>query len=323
MRHGAGCVRVRRVLGADRARRGERPIDAIALRLFGLELTAGDIRAIVGRALLIGLVLLVAVLLIRAGGKVIDRVERRLLSEDRMLGRSMSRSRTLAEVSRSVLRVVVWTFAVLEGLQLLGVNLGPLIAGAGIAGVALGFGAQSLVRDFFSGFFVLLEDQYAVGDYVEIENARGTVERFNLRLTSVRASDGTLHHISNGHIRMVGNSSAGWTKAMVDVTVAYDEDLEKVEAALVRAAEELKDHATVGAIVLGPAEILGVESLADGNAVIRVAIKTAPGSRMTVARAFRAQVKKVFGEQGITIPTPHSILIQSPPKDPGPSGPTP
>ena len=291
----------------------------MALELFGFELTSGDMRRIVGRALLIGLVLLLAVLLIRAGGKFIDRVERRLLNEDRVLGRNMSRSRTLADVSRSVLRVVVWTFAVLESLQLLGVNLGPLIAGAGIAGVALGFGAQSLVRDFFAGFFVLLEDQYAVGDYVEIENAKGTVERFNLRLTSIRASDGTLHHISNGQVKMVGNSSAGWTKAMVDVTVAYDEDLEKVEAALVRAADELKDHASVGALVLGPAEILGVESLADGNAVIRVAIKTAPGNRMTVARAFRAQVKKVFGEQGITIPTPHSILIQSPAKpDPGP-----
>jgi moderate conductance mechanosensitive channel len=276
-------------------------------------LTHDEIRNLVVRLLLIGLLLLLAFILIRAGNRVIDRVEKRLLNEDRLLGRSMSRSRTLAEVSRSVLRVVIWTFAVLEVMQLLGINLGPLIAGAGIAGVALGFGAQSLVRDFFSGFFVLLEDQYGVGDYVEIENAKGTVERFNLRLTSIRASDGTLHHISNGQIKMVGNSSAGWTKAIVDVTVEYDEDLDKVEQALVRAADELKDHPTVGALVLGPAEILGVESLGDGNVTMRVAIKTAPGKRMTVARAFRAQVKKVFAEEGISVPTPHSILIQQPP----------
>jgi small conductance mechanosensitive channel len=276
-------------------------------------LTRDEIRNLVVRLLLIGLLLLLAFILIRAGNRVIDRVEKRLLNEDRLLGRSMSRSRTLAEVSRSVLRVVIWTFAVLEVMQLLGINLGPLIAGAGIAGVALGFGAQSLVRDFFSGFFVLLEDQYGVGDYVEIENAKGTVERFNLRLTSIRASDGTLHHISNGQIKMVGNSSAGWTKAIVDVTVEYDEDLDKVEQALVRAADELKDHPTVGALVLGPAEILGVESLGNGNVTMRVAIKTAPGKRMTVARAFRAQVKKVFAEEGISVPTPHSILIQQPP----------
>lgn len=276
-------------------------------------MTRDEIRNLVVRLLLIGLLLLLAFILIRAGNRVIDRVEKRLLNEDRLLGRSMSRSRTLAEVSRSVLRVVIWTFAVLEVMQLLGINLGPLIAGAGIAGVALGFGAQSLVRDFFSGFFVLLEDQYGVGDYVEIENAKGTVERFNLRLTSIRASDGTLHHISNGQIKMVGNSSAGWTKAIVDVTVEYDEDLDKVEQALVRAADELKDHPTVGALVLGPAEILGVESLGNGNVTMRVAIKTAPGKRMTVARAFRAQVKKVFAEEGISVPTPHSILIQQPP----------
>jgi small-conductance mechanosensitive channel len=112
---------------------------------------------------------------------------------------------------------------------------------------------------------------------------------------------------------MVGNSSAGWTKAVVDITVEFDEDLDKVERALARAADELKSHPQVGPLVLGPAEILGVESLADGDVVMRVAIKTAPASRMTVARAFRAQVKKVFAEERISVPTPHSILIQQPP----------
>jgi small conductance mechanosensitive channel len=202
-------------------------------------------------------------------------------------------------------------------LDIINIDLGPLIAGAGIAGIALGFGAQSLVRDFFTGFFVLLEDQYAVGDIVEIETAKGTVERFTLRLTSIRALDGTLHHVSNGHIKMVANSSAGWTKAVLDITVDWDEDLDQVERALKRAAEEAKDHPTAGPLVLGPAELLGVESLADGNVVVRVAIKTAPGMRLTVARAYRQQLRKVFAEEGISVPFPHQVHIQQPAKDKG------
>lgn len=293
--------------------KGGTTIFPAALRFLGLEFTRQDLNEVIFGAFKILLVLLIAKVLVRAGRRVIGRLERRLLDEDRLAGRGISRSRTLAQVSSSVLNVVVWTFAVLQILQITQAKVGPLIAGAGIAGVALGFGAQSLVRDFLTGFFVLLEDQYAIGDYIEVGDAKGTVERFTLRLTSVRAVDGTLHHISNGEIKSVGNSSAGWTKAMIDITVEFDEDLDKVEQALVRAAAELKEVPGIGSLVLGPAETLGVESLADGNIVVRVAIKTAPGNRMTVARAFRARVKKVFAEEGITVPAPHSILIQQPP----------
>jgi small conductance mechanosensitive channel len=258
-------------------------------------------------------VLVLALVLVRLGRRVIGRLEQRIMTQDKLGGRGASRSRTLADVARSALAVVVWTLAILQILPLVGIELGPLIAGVGVAGLAIGFGAQSLVRDFFTGFFVLLEDQYAVGDYVEIGGAKGTVERFNLRLTSIRAADGTLHHVSNGEVKMVGNSSAGWTKAIIDITVEYEHDVDKVEAALIRAAQELQDHPTVGPLVLGAAEILGVESLADGDLVMRLAIKTAPGMRMTVARAFRAQVKKVFTEQGITVPFGRHVLIERPP----------
>lgn len=288
-------------------------ISSTALKFLGFEFSRHDLNLFVFACVRILVILAIAKLLIRAGHRLVGRLERRLLDEDTVAGRGTSRARTLAEVSRSVLNVVIWTFAFLQILGVLQINLGPLIAGAGIAGVALGFGAQSLVRDFLTGFFVLLEDQYAVGDFIEIGNAKGTVERFNLRVTSLRATDGTLHHVSNGEIKMVGNSSAGWTKAIVDVTVEFDEDLDKVERALTRAADELKDLPGVGPLVLGPAELLGVETIADGNLVMRVAIKTAPGQRMTVARAFRARVKKVFAEEGISVPTPHSILIQQPP----------
>jgi moderate conductance mechanosensitive channel len=269
------------------------------------EFVAGGVRIL--------LVLVLALVLVRAGKRIIGRFEKRVLTEDKLGGRGASRSRTLADVSRSALATTVWTLAVLQMFPVIGVHVGPLIAGVGVAGLAIGFGAQSLVRDFLTGFFVLLEDQYAVGDYVEIEGAKGMVERFNLRLTSIRALDGTLHHISNGQIKMVGNSSAGWTKAVVDITVEYNQDIEKVEAALQRAVEELKDHPTVGPLVLGPADILGVESLADRDVVMRLAIKTAPGMRMTVARAFRGQVKKVFAEEGIAVPLGRHVLIERPP----------
>lgn len=270
-------------------------IDQAAARLLNIEMSN-----VVADGLRILLILVLAVAVLRAGRRLLARFEKRLQVEDNQAGRSLHRSRTLALVSRSALGIVVWTLAVLQILLVLGFDLGPLIASAGIAGIALGFGAQSLVRDFLTGFFVLLEDQYALGDAIEIDGAAGVVERFTFRLTSVRALDGTLHHISNGQIKLVSNSSAGWSKAIIDVGVAYDEDLVKVRSALDRAGSALAEDPQVGPLMIGPVEFLGVETFGKSEVVVRVALKTVPGQRVTVARAYRERLKKTFEREGIS-----------------------
>src|SRR5437879_1271774 len=164
--------------------------------------------------------------------------------------RTAARARTLGVVMRSAASVVIYGFAALDVLGELGINLGPLIAGAGIAGVAIGFGAQSLVKDFFTGTFMLVEDQYGVGDVVDLGLATGTVEAVTLRTTRLRSADGTVWHIPNGQIVRVGNKSQQWSRALIDVSVAYDSDLRRVEEIIKRAADEMAaDEEWAGGLV--------------------------------------------------------------------------
>lgn len=250
-------------------------------------------------------------LLSRAGKRLLARLEQRLRTEDVQAGRSPARSRTLAEVSRSVLTMIAWVIAGMLVLGELGLNLTPIIASASIIGVALGFGAQSLVRDFLTGFFVLLEDQYAIGDWVEIGPVAGTVERFTLRMTSLRSDDGTLHNIANGTIQRVSNSSAGWAMALIDVGVALEANLNAVRDACTAAGEELMADEAVSPLVLERPSILGPQTVTESQVTIRVAIKTVPGRRATVARAYRHQVKDVLERSRIPISSPASMLIVS------------
>jgi small conductance mechanosensitive channel len=178
--------------------------------------------------------------------------------------------------------------------------------------VALGFGAQSLVRDFLTGFFVLLEDQYAIGDVVEIGPVAGTVERFTLRMTSLRSEDGTLHNIANGTIQRVSNSSAGWARALVDIGVALEADLQQVREAFTTAGEALLADEEVSVMMLEPPNILGPQSMSESQVTIRVAIKTVPGRRAIVARAYRHEVKDALERCQIPISSPSSMMIVQP-----------
>jgi small conductance mechanosensitive channel len=255
------------------------------------------------------LIVVAAYLLSRAGRRLLARLEQRLRTEDAEAGRSPQRSKTLAEVSRSVVTMVAWVIATLLVLGELGLNLTPLIASASIVGVALGFGAQSLVRDFLTGFFVLLEDQYAIGDLVEIGQVTGKVERFTLRMTSLRAEDGTLHNVANGTIQRVSNSSAGWARALVDIGVALEADLQQVREAFTTAGEALLADEEVSGMVLEPPAILGPTAMSETQVIIRVAIKTLPGRRLMVARAYRREVKGALERLQIPISSPGSMMI--------------
>jgi small-conductance mechanosensitive channel len=256
-------------------------------------------RAALGYALSVGLIIVAALIAARLVRGLLARLESRLAGEDSRAGRNMHRSSTLVSVLRSVFSIAIWTVAVVMVLDKLGVPVGPLLTGAGIVGVAIGFGAQSLVRDFVTGFFVLLEDQYRVGDKIEIGivdgvQFKGTVERFSLRSTALRESNGTLHQVSNGVVQVVSNRSAGWSQAILDIGIAYNQDLKVVKEAIAEAGEELMADADIGSFVTQAPEMLGVEDLNESRVTVRVVARTLPGKQSEVERALRQSIKEAF-----------------------------
>ena len=212
----------------------------------------------------------------------------------------------LAQALWSAMRVAIITVAALLILGQLGVDLAPLIAGAGIVGIALGFGAQTLVRDFIAGFFLLSEDQDGVGDLVEINaiggSVTGRVESMNLRTTTIRAFDGIQHIIPNGGIQIVGNRSRGWARAIVDVRLAYKQDLEQARASLDELFGQLKDDPELGPWFQQRPRVLGVEDVQDGQVIMRVAAEVQPNRRVDTERELRGRIKEWLDTRGIATP---------------------
>jgi len=213
------------------------------------------------------------------------------------------RGRTIAQLLRSVGRAVVLVLALLTTLNLF-VNIGPLLAGAGIIGLAVSFGAQSLVKDFLSGFFILLENQFAVGDVIEVGGKSGVVERMTLRVVVLRDVEGTMHIVPNGEIKTVSNRTRGWARAVVDVGVAYGEDVDRALAVVRDEAARFSTDPAWAAQLQGPLEVPGVESLGESSVVIRTLIRTEPGSQWNAGREFRRRLKIRFDREGIEIPFP-------------------
>jgi small conductance mechanosensitive channel len=214
--------------------------------------------------------------------------------------RAEQRIEAIASVLRSVLSFVVFAIATFMILGELGVELGPLIAGAGVIGVALGFGSQSLVRDFLSGIFILVEDQFGVGDIVDLDGTTsGTVEGVTLRTTRLRAVDGTVWHVPNGEIRRVGNMSQHWSRTLLDLEVAYDTDLDHARAVIKAAADELWRE---DAGIIEEPDFWGVEQLAANGVVLRLVVKTTPSEQYRVGRELRRRIKDAFDRESIEIP---------------------
>lgn len=222
--------------------------------------------------------------------------------------RAASRAQTIGLVLKSTASIVIYSIAVITALAEVGINLAPLIAGAGIVGVALGFGAQSLVKDFLSGLFMLAEDQYGVGDVIDVGEAVGTVEVVNLRTTKLRGVDGTVWHVPNGEIRRVGNMSQQWARALLDVEVAYSTDLGKAEAVVKEVADGLWREDTWRTDVLEEPEIWGVETLGASGIAIRLVVKTQPGRQWAVSRELNRRIKDRFDAEGIEIPFPQQVM---------------
>jgi small conductance mechanosensitive channel len=218
--------------------------------------------------------------------------------------RAAARAQTLASVLNSLASAVIYGLAMLTILGEVGINLGPLIAGAGIVGVAVGFGAQSLVKDFLSGLFMLIEDQYGVGDVIDVGEATGTVESVTLRSTRLRDVNGTVWHVPNGEIRRVGNKSQLWSRAVLDVVVAPGTDVDRASEVLAAVGDELAADVEWTKHIIEPPEVWGVEDINASGITLRLVVKTMPGSKLAVLRELRARIKVAFEREGIQLPAP-------------------
>ena len=211
------------------------------------------------------------------------------------------RGQTISQLLRNVGRVVIITLAILLTFNVF-INIAPILAGAGILGLAISFGAQSLVRDIISGFFFLLEDQFALGDVIDAAGKSGVVERMTMRVVVLRDLEGTMHVIPNGEIKVVSNKTRGWARAVVDITVPFTEDVDRILDVVRDEAEQFSKDPKWSVHLDGPVEVLGVEELRDNSLVIRSLLKTQPGSQWAVAREFRRRLRKRFDRETVESP---------------------
>jgi moderate conductance mechanosensitive channel len=236
--------------------------------------------------------------------------------------RRESRAASISAVLENTVVVAIWTIALISVFSTVGVELGPLIAGAGIAGVALGFGAQSLVKDCIAGLFMLAEDQYGIGDVVDLGEAVGVVEHISLRVTVLRGVDGTVWHVPNGVVQRVGNKSQHWSVAMLDIDVAYDTDIARARELLRAAAAEVCEREEFAGHVLEAPTVLGVETLGADGITLRLTVKVEPGTQWNLQRAMREHIKTVFDRESVEIPFPQrTVWMRVEPDPPGEDGP--
>ncbi len=236
--------------------------------------------------------------------------------ERRLSSRRTQRAKSLGSLLKSLATGVIFGVVIVMCLAEVNVNVAPILASAGVLGLALGFGAQTLVKDLISGVAMLMEDQYGVGDVVDLGEAVGTVEAVGLRITRLRAVDGTVWYVRNGEISRVGNQSQNWARAVLDVGVRYDADLARVRQVLQEVAHEMWVDEEYDRVVIEEPEVWGVESLDADRVLVRVTLKTAPLEQWRVARAMRERIKARFDYEGIALLTPQMVI-----RDGGAAGP--
>ena len=228
--------------------------------------------------------------------------------------RQAQRARTVGSVLRNVSSILVWAVAIVMIISELGFNIAPVIASAGVLGVALSFGAQSLVKDFLSGIFIVAEDQLGIGDFVDLGSASGEVEAVGLRVTQIRDIDGTLWHVRNGEILRVGNSSQGWARTIIDLPVPYDCNVQDLSKALVTAANKVLDQPDIKPNIVEKASFIGIEKLTGESITLRFAAKTAPSEQWHIARVLRTALKDALDAQGMQVPLVNQSLIKTAPQ---------
>jgi small conductance mechanosensitive channel len=227
--------------------------------------------------------------------------------------RTEQRANAIGTLLRSVIAITVWSIALLMILPLLGIAIGPLLASAGVIGVALGFGAQTLVKDYLSGIFLIIEDQYGVGDMVDLGPVMGTVEEVALRYTRLRDPSGVVWYVRNGEILRVANRSQGWTMAIVDIPIAYNENLDRVREIVDAVSLDMDEDPNYDDLLLGRPAFAGVESVSGEAVIIRITAKAAPEKQIDVARTIRERMKLALDRAGIVVP----VMVRQLPNAPG------
>jgi len=221
---------------------------------------------------------------------------------------SEKRINTLMNIVHSIFRIILWIVFLMTVLRKFGVDIAPIIASAGIIGLAVGFGAQELVRDFISGFFILLENQIRAGDVAIIDGTGGLVEKIELRTTTLRDFSGVVHVFQNGKINTLSNMTKEWSAMIFDIGVAYKENTDQVIEIMKKVGEELQKDKEWGSRILEPIEVFGLDQFGDSAIVIKARIKTKPIEQWNVGREYRKRLKYAFDEQNIEIPFPHTTI---------------
>lgn len=263
-------------------------------------------------ALRILLILTLAWLLSKAARAGLARFERSLIEQGRQQGdvpsEASKRAETLVRLLRQGVVIMLWLVALLVVLNELGISVGPILASAGVLGLAIGFGAQNLVRDVISGFFLILENQVRVGDVAVVNGTGGLVEAINFRTLVLRDLSGIVHVFPNGSITTLSNVTKEWSAYVFDIGVAYKENTDRVIEVMRQVADELTQDAHFGRLILDEIEIFGVDKFADSAVIIKGRIKTRPIKQWEVGREFLRRTKFAFDREGIEIPFPHRSL---------------
>jgi small conductance mechanosensitive channel len=258
------------------------------------------------------LIIVVALAVMLVLSKLLTALQARLLRKSQEEGEPPSESgkriETLVRLLRQGLYLALWIMVIMLMLNEVGIKLGPLLAGAGVAGLAIGFGAQNLVRDIISGFFIILENQMRVGDVAIINGTGGLVERIKFRTTILRDLGGVVHIFPNGSINTLSNLTNEWSAYIIEIGVAYKEDTDHVIAVMGAVGKAMKEDAKFGHLMLEEPDIFGVDKFADSAVIIKGRIKTRPIRQWEVGREYLRRVKYAFDEHGIEIPFPHRTV---------------
>lgn len=271
-----------------------------------------DWETIMFSALRILLILVVAWIVVKIVMIALRRLEERLLqrgkAEGELPSETAKRAETLVRLLRQAVVIMIWMIVGLIALRELGVEIGPILASAGIVGLAVGFGAQNLVRDVISGFFMILENQVRVGDVAIVNGTGGLVERMNFRTIVLRDLSGVVHVFPNGTISTLANMTREWSAYVFEIGVAYKEDTDRVIDIMKRVGEEMRRDEYFGPLMVEDIEIFGVDAFSDSAVVIKGRLKTLPIKQWEVGRQFRRRIKRAFDDEGVEIPFPHRSI---------------
>lgn len=264
---------------------------------------------LIAHGIKIALILIIAFLIIRVGKKIIERAIKRGV-KDTTNEATEKRQKTLIRIFSASLNIIVWLVAIMMILPEFGINVGPILAGAGILGVALGFGAQYMIRDFLAGLFIIIENQYRVGDVVCLDGTCGLVEDITIRKSILRDLDGAVHHIPNGEIKKASNLSKQFARVNLNIGISYGSNLEKVIEIVNRVGRELAEDPQWKDDIIKPPQFLRVDNFGESAVIIKILGETKPLKQWSVTGELRKRIKIAFDKEGIEIPFPQRVIHQ-------------